>query len=241
MVGIDKKNVDFIEQIKGKLIVSCQAFEDETFHGDRYMAMMAEAAVRGGAAAIRGCWPRDIRAIRNAVEVPIVGINKVMPKGCNLFDDVIITPTLEAAKAIYEAGADIIAMDGTFRKREREDVKKLIGEIKALGVLVMADISSLDEGLYASEWGADIISTTLSGYTRYSPNIDTPDFELIEALVSKQGKPVNAEGRFWTADEIIKAFKLGAHTVTVGTAVTRPEQITRHFVDKVSEAELFSK
>ncbi|SKC35737.1 N-acetylmannosamine-6-phosphate 2-epimerase [Maledivibacter halophilus] len=221
-----------LNKLRNGLIVSCQAFENEPLYGSEIMAKMAKSADIGGAVGLRACWPQDIRAIKKVTNLPIVGINKVVTKDTDLIEDIIITPTFEAAKSIYEAGADIIALDCTNRKREGLSVKELIYKIKnELNVLVMADISNLEEGINAAKYGADIISTTLSGYTKYSPQIKKPDYRLLEELVDKIDKPINAEGRYWSPEEMIKAFEKGAWMITIGGAITRPHLITKRFSD----------
>ena len=226
---------ELINKLKNGLVVSCQAFENEALYGSDIMAKMAIAAKQGGAVGIRACWPNDIRAIKKIVDLPIVGINKIMTKDTDIYEDIIITPDFESAKAVYDAGADIIAIDGTNRKREGISLEELIHKIKTeLNVLVMADISTLEEGINAAKYGADIISTTLSGYTKYSPQSKEPDFQLIKDLSEKIDKPINAEGRYWEPAQMIKAFEMGAWMITIGGAITRPAQITERFVDELN-------
>ena len=145
-----------------------------------------------------------------------------------------ITPTFEDARQIAEAGADIIALDGTSRKRPEEHLEKIIYRIKKeLNKPVIADVSTIEEGLICALLGADIVSTTLSGYTSYtlSKNTGEPDFELLEKLIKNLNCPVILEGRIWTSEHVKKAFKLGAYAVVIGSAITRPEVITKRFVE----------
>ncbi len=225
--------MNLIDSFKGKLIVSCQALEGEPLCVPGYMAKMALAAKIGGAVGIRANGPEDIKSIKKETNLPIIGIWKQMTEGC----DVYITPTFESAKAVCEAGADIIAIDCTFRKNaEGRFTWELIKEIKEkLNVLVMADISTVEEGLNAEKAGADLVSTTLSGYTSYSKKTDGPDFELISALSSKLSVPLMVEGRIWTTDHAKKAFELGAYAIIVGGAITRPHEITGRFVKAIEE------
>ncbi|GEM82457.1 putative N-acetylmannosamine-6-phosphate 2-epimerase [Meiothermus hypogaeus NBRC 106114] len=212
------------------LIVSCQARADNPLHGPQFMAAMALAAQQGGASGIRANGAGDIRAIRAVTHLPIIGINKRWMEGYEVY----ITPDFAAAKEVAEAGADVIALDATARPRPRESLAELIGLIHTeLGKPVFADVSNLNEGLVAVQLGADYIATTLSGYTPYSPRTRGPDFDLIRQLVADVGVPVIAEGRFWTLEEVSKAFDLGASAVVVGTAITNPREITRRFVQGV--------
>lgn len=224
---------NIIKELKGKLIVSCQALEGEPLFVPGYMGKMALAAKMGGAAGIRANSPQDIRDIKNEIDLPVIGIWKVVSEGC----DVYITPTMKEARAVYEAGADIIAVDSTFRKNvEGTYAWELISEIKKeLPVLVMADVSTFEEGINAEKVGADIISTTLSGYTSYSPKLEGPDFDLIKRLSKEVKIPVMAEGRIWTVEDAQKALELGAHAIIVGGAITRPAQITERFVKAISK------
>lgn len=215
-----------ISRLKGKLIVSCQAAEDTPLHGPVFMAAMARAAEMGGAAGIRANGPDDIRAIKSAVSLPVIGIWKVEVPGYDPY----ITPTLQSAKAVAEAGADIIALDATLRLHPGDvTAGELIASMKALSRTIMADISTFEEGVGAAEAGADIVSTTMSGYTSYSPQTDQPDFNLVRMLARALGIPVIAEGNIWTPDQARRAIDSGAHAVVVGTAITRPWLITERF------------
>jgi putative N-acetylmannosamine-6-phosphate epimerase len=213
-----------IERIRGGLIVSCQALEDEPLHGSAIMARMARAAQMGGAVGIRANTPADIAAIRMEVPLPLIGIYKDGESG------VYITPTLEHARAVAHAGADIIALDATHRaRRDGQDAAALIRAVRAeLGVPVLADVSTLEEGISAQAAGADFIAPTLSGYTEYSAQHDGPDFALLSALVAL-GTPVIAEGRIRTPAEARAALDRGALAVVVGSAITRPQLITAEF------------
>jgi N-acylglucosamine-6-phosphate 2-epimerase len=225
------------ELIHGGLIVSCQALAGEPLHGGQYMAAMACAAVDGGAVAIRANGPEDIKAIRASVKLPIIGLFKEDISGC----EVRITPTLRHAELIATVGADVIAIDATQRSRpDNISVKKMIHQIHgAIGRPVLADVSTVEEGLIAGESGADFVATTLSGYTSYSPSQLGPDFVLLEQLVTRLkllGIPVIAEGRISTPREAAHALSLGAHAVTVGSAITRPQWITAQFTSRLREA-----
>lgn len=181
----------------------------------------------GGAVGIRADGPADIRAIKEAVHIPVIGIYKVRYPGYEPY----ITPTFEAAKEVADAGADVIAVDATLRPHPGDlSAGELIAQIKRLGLPVMADISTLEEGTAAARAGADIVATTMSGYTPYSRRSHEPDFTLIEELVRSLRIPIIAEGRIWTPEQARKAIDLGAYAVVVGTAITRPCVITERFV-----------
>lgn len=213
--------------IAGGLIVSCQAAGENPLTGAHFMSAMAEAAVMGGAVGIRANGPDCVGAIRERVTGPIIGLYKQEHPG----SDVYITPTWDSAREIIGAGADIVAIDATPRPRpDGEDLADLIRKIHAAGKLVMADISTFDEGVQAARLGADLVGTTLSGYTPYSPQHSGPDFTLIEQLAKQPGVNVIAEGRFFAPEEVNKAIELGAHAVVVGTAITNPWKTTERFV-----------
>ncbi len=216
-----------VRRIKGGLVVSCQAEEGSPFYEPGMMARFARAAELGGAVGIRAKAP-DIRAIKEACDLPVIGIDKVYLEGC----DVYITPRFEDAERIAHAGAEIIALDCTPRRRPGGvAMADLVHRIKAdLGVPVMADIATLEEALAAEQAGADLVATTLSGYTEYSEKRDMPDWELLEAIARGVGVPVLAEGHIHTPDEALRALRLGAWAVVVGSAITKPVDLTERFV-----------
>ncbi len=225
-----------VEKLIHKIIVSCQAYEDTPLYGADYMKRMAECAIMGGAAGIRACWPQDIKAIRECCDKPIIGINKYITEGDPL-DEIIITPTFEAAEEVIEAGADIIGLDCTIRpSRGFEELTKLLEHIKKLypDIAIMADIASYEEGIKVAETGlVDIISTTLSGYTRATlcDYGDEPNVELLKQLKASISIPINAEGRVWELSHLSSLLDAGADMVTIGTAITRPHLITKRFTD----------
>ncbi|AVR00205.1 N-acetylmannosamine-6-phosphate 2-epimerase [Oceanobacillus iheyensis] len=220
-----------MEELKGGLVVSCQALEHEPLHGNGHMAAMALAAKQGGAVGIRANGPADIRQIKDKVDLPIIGIWKKDYEGFDAF----ITPTTEDAKSVAEAGADIIAVDATEQSRPQK-LEELVDYIQqVLGKKVMADISTLSEGKNAHELGCDYISTTLSGYTSYTKDRAQPDFSLLEELIKEVSTPVVAEGNFGSPEQAKKALEIGAAFVVVGGAITRPQLITKSFVDGMKE------
>lgn len=220
-----------IEKLKGGLIVSCQAKEGSPLREPRIMAAMAQAAQLGGAVGIRANGPADIAAIRAAVALPIIGIFKFDVPGTQVY----ITPTLETAERVVAAGADILAVDATqYPRLNGQSAAEFIQLCKATFKLpVMADTSTLAEGIAAAQAGADLVATTMAGYTPYSRQLDTPDFELIRELASNISTPIIVEGRLATPNDLCRAFELGAYAVVVGTAITAPDWITRQFVAEI--------
>jgi N-acylglucosamine-6-phosphate 2-epimerase len=195
------------------------------------MAAMAQAGAMAGAVGIRANGPADVAAIRAVVDLPIVGIDK-RP---DIDPLVYITPSLESVAVLVEAGADLVAIDATLRPRNgggAPSAAHLLTQIRDAfpGLPVMADVSNVAEGLAAAEAGADIVATTLSGYTDGAVASDGPDIALIAALVSLQDRPVVAEGRFSTPAQVVAALDAGAHAVVVGTAITDALALARKFV-----------
>jgi N-acylglucosamine-6-phosphate 2-epimerase len=209
--------------LQGGLVVSCQSPEGSPLRRPAITALLAEAALLGGAVGLRLEGPADIAAVRAKVDVPIIGLYKVMGPRRN-----IITPSLEHARALVEAGADIIAIDATAEVRGR-DFGILTAVATELGVPVMADVSTLEEGLLAVEHGVAIVGTTLSGYTPDSLQRSEPDIDLVAALAAR-GVTVFAEGRYRTPEHVAEAFAAGARAVVVGGAITDPLSTTQRFV-----------
>lgn len=213
------------------LIVSCQALPHEPLHGGDAMAKMAKAALQSGAIGIRTNGAADIRAIKDAVDLPVIGLIKRDIPGSAVF----ITPTLDEVKAVIEAGADIVALDVTDREDRLAKVAELIEYAHQAGACVMADVSTYYEGLAAEKLGADFIGTTLSGYTPYSRQEEGPDLELVKRLSAAVSIPVVAEGKIWTPQEAAEALQAGASYVVVGSAITRPQLITERYVKAVQK------
>jgi len=219
------------ESLHAGLIVSCQALQDEPLFGSAHMVAMARAAVQGGAVALRANGPEDIAAIRSAIKVPIIGLYKIDFPGC----EVRITPTIEQAVQVIEAGADIVAIDATDRPHPGGTAANLIAQIRRrTDRPILADVATLAEGIAAAAAGAEFVATTLSGYTAYSPARMEPDFFLLDQLVkalSPTRTPVIAEGHITTPAQAFQALQLGAHAVVIGSAITRPQWITAQFVN----------
>jgi N-acylglucosamine-6-phosphate 2-epimerase len=218
------------EQLKGKLVVSCQALEHEPLHGADVMGKMAKAACVGGASGIRANGAVDVKAIKGYVDLPIIGLVKRDYPQC----DVYITATRKEADELIWEGVDMIAIDATTRPRPNgESLESLISYLKVKGQTIMADISTYEEAVNVVRLGVDCVSTTMSGYTPYSPQQCEPDFKLLKRLVDTLHIPVFAEGRISTPEEVAKALDIGAHTVVVGSAITRPQEITKKFVQSI--------
>lgn len=213
-----------ITTLKDTLIVSCQPEADESFYTIDFVLGMVAAAALGGAGGLRLNHPETVVRAKAASDLPVIGIWKQVHPGSEVY----ITPTLASAEALLQAGADIIALDATARPRPAEPLADMVRALKGR-VALMADISTLEEGLAAAALGFDCLGTTLAGYTPYSRQQPGPDFELLQALVEQTALPVIMEGRIWTPEEAAQALQLGAHAVVVGSAITRPQLITRRY------------
>jgi len=219
-----------LESLVGRLIVSAQAYPGEPMRDPRTMVAVSQSAVMGGAAAIRLQGLDDIRLGAQTLDVPVIGLWK------DGKDGVFITPTLEHALAVANAGADVVALDGT--RRDRPDGRSLAEVVKALrnetGALIMADCGSAGDAVAAAEAGADIIGTTLAGYTGERPKGQGPDLDLIAELSALElGRLLVAEGRIHTPEHARQALEAGAASVVVGTAITHPQTITSWFAQAV--------
>jgi len=229
-----------IEELRRGLIVSCQAAQDEPLHGSAFMARMALAAEIGGAIAVRINSAADIIAVKETVKIPVIGIIKRDYPGT----PVRITPTMKEIREVCETGADIVAVDCTFRERpDGIDPGELIKAAKSEypGILFMADIMNLEEGISAWENGADIVASTLAGYpgdfskSKVPIEFLPPSLELVSELAATVSVPVIAEGRIWSAENAVKALRLGAHAAVIGASITRPQIITLRMVTEINE------
>lgn len=229
---MDKQQL--IESLRGGLVVSCQALVDEPLHSSFIMSKMALAAQRGGAIGIRANGFEDITAIKQEVNLPVIGIVKRDYSDSPIF----ITATMKEVKEVVEAGAEIIAIDGTNRVRPGgETLENLYSTIRKEypNVLLMADISTFEEGVRASELGFDLIATTLSGYTDYTKDVPLPNTDLVKSLREQLDTPIMAEGGYWTLEDVEQGLTAGAHGCIIGSAITRPMEITKRFVAKMTE------
>ena len=224
---------DLIAKLSGGLIVSCRSENDDPFNTPELIAKFALAAQMGGAAAIRAQGIENIKAIREQVSIPIIGI----VEGRFENDWVCITPDFSDIDNIIDAGADIIALDVTPRKRPNGmDGIEFFDDVRnKYDIPFMADISSFEEGIRAAEMGADILATTLSGFTHYTEKFATnqPDYELVEQLFRGTKIPTVASGRIWNPQQAHEALTRGAFSVIVGSAITRPRDITKKFVEAI--------
>lgn len=216
-----------LSQLHHRLIVSCQP--TAPLDAAAYVADLAATMVECGAAGIRANGAEHVRSVAARVKVPIIGINKQRHAGHAVY----ITPTVAAANDVLDAGCQIVAFDGTPGDRpDGSTVGDLVSAVHERGALAMADVSTGDEGLRAAEAGADLVATTLSGYTPHSPRQDGPDLELVQRLAAR-GVPVVAEGRYNTPERVEAALEGGAFAVVVGRAITDVRFLVRPFVEVV--------
>lgn len=222
-----------ISSIKNNVVVSVQAMPDEPLYKEECMKAMMQSVINGGAKILRVAGTRDVK-IAKELGATVIGITKPDGLPSNWKEIVYITPTTVETQQLIDAGADIIAFDGTSRPRPNGcKLEDIISLIKESGKLAMADISTLEEGIRCKELGVDILSTTLSGYTLESlSDSTTPDYELLKNLIEKTHMPVILEGRIWSPEDVTKAFKIGAHAVVIGSAITRPQLITKRFIER---------
>lgn len=230
--GGSVSDAGMLGKLRHGLVVSCQAPDGEPFRDSDSMARFAAAAVLGGAAGIRACGEADVRAIRAAVSVPIIGIEKIVESD----GAILITPTFEAARALVEAGADFIALDCTERGQRYGALDRLRRIAGELGVAVLADIATAAEAEAAERAGAAAVLTTMRGYTSGTRHVTAFQPEFVAELCRRVAVPVIAEGRVDTPELAAKAVAAGAWCVIVGTAITRPSEVTRRFVQQIDEA-----
>ena len=223
-----------LEGWRSGLIVSCQADPGSPLRDSRLIAALAQAAEAGGARAVRIQGLDDLRAVRAAVTLPVVGLVRRPVAGSPVF----ITPAPDDVRALAQAGAAVVAFDATRRPRPHP-VAELVAAAHEAGALAMADCATLDDARAAVEAGADMVSTTLSGYTDDSPSQPGPDLELVR-LAARLPVPVIAEGRISSPAEAAEALRCGAFAVVVGTAITRPDVTTAWYARALADAALES-
>lgn len=219
---------------KGSIIVSCQALPGEPLYCEEMslMPFMAKAAKEAGSKCIRTSSIRDVVEIKKATGLPVIGLVKRVVEGYDSY----ITPTMKEVDDLVAVDSDIVALDCTMRKRgDGTSINDFIAQIrqKYPDLILMADISTYEEGLNAQECGVHLVGTTLSGYTDYSPKIDGPDFDLVARLAANLSIPVIAEGKVHYPDQAKKMLELGAHAVVVGGAITRPLEIAGRFYQAI--------
>lgn len=220
-----------IESIRGRLIVSCQALPEEPLHSAYIMGRMAVAARDGGAAGIRANTKEDIAEIKRNVDLPVIGIVKRNYPDSRIY----ITPTMKEVDELMEVGPEIIALDATGAMRPGGlSLETFYAQIRSKypDQMLMADCSTVEEALKADRMGFDFIGTTLVGYTEQSRmlKIEQDDFSIIREIVEKAAHHVIAEGNIDTPQKLKRVMDLGVYSVVVGSAITRPQLITRSFV-----------
>lgn len=225
---------EFFEQIKGRIIVSCQAIPGEPLYVEEksIMYLMARAAKMAGSPAIRTSSIRDVVAIKEETGLPVIGLVKVKYEGFESY----ITPTMKEVDDLMQAGSDVIALDCTNQKRgDGKTISEFVTEVrqKYPDAILMADISTFEEGVNAWKLGVDIVGTTMSGYTSYSPKLDGPDFELVKKLAATVDIPVIGEGRVHYPEQAAEMLDAGAFAVVVGGAITRPLEIATRFMKTI--------
>lgn len=217
-----------VQQLRQGLIVSCQLPEDSPLNDSRIIALMAQVAEKHGAKGVRINGTENIRAVRKSVSIAIVGIEKIKSDRTR----VRITPDLASARRVLRAGSDIVAMD--FTERARPGGQSLSNIVRVLRndsrAVIMADVATLEQGVMAEKLGADIVATTLHGYTDPSQRPNGPAFRLLSQLASKLKIPVVLEGRVHSIEQARRAFDLGAYAVVVGTAITNMDYLVQQFV-----------
>lgn len=228
------KKEALFEQMKGKVIVSCQAVPGEPLYVEEksIMYLMARAAKQAGTPVIRTSSIRDVTAIKEETGLPVIGLIKVQYDGFESY----ITPTMKEVDALVEAGSDVIALDCTNQKRgDGKSISEFITEVrrKYPDEILMADISTYEEGINAWRLGVDMVGTTMSGYTAHSPKTDGPDYELVKRLSAEVDIPVIGEGRVHSPEQAVEMLNAGAFAVVVGGAITRPLEIAQRFIKAV--------
>ncbi|WP_225046632.1 N-acetylmannosamine-6-phosphate 2-epimerase [Lacticaseibacillus kribbianus] len=226
---------DFLNQVKGKMIVSCQALPEEPLHSSFIMARMAKAAKLAGAPAIRANSIVDIEAIQAETGLPVLGINKHVYPDAETF----ITPTIEDMTAIAETGCAAVAVEVTGRTRPHgQSLADNVKQFRAAypNTLLMADTASLADVSQADELGFDMIGTTLYGYTEATAGRDlaTNDFEYLKQVLKAAKHPVIAEGKIDTPEKLRRCIDLGVHAAVVGSAITRPLTIAQRFMQALA-------
>lgn len=215
------------------LIVSCQALPEEPLHSPFIMSKMALAAYQGGAKGIRANTKEDIIAIKQEVDLPVIGIVKRDYEGSNVF----ITATTKEVDELIESGCEVIALDATKQERPKESLEELVQYIRdnAPNVEIMADISDLDEAINADELGFDYVGTTLRGYTSYTKDhvLYENDFQFLKDVLNKVEAKVIAEGNVVTPEMLKRVTDLGVYCTVVGGAITRPLEITKRFIKEI--------
>ena len=228
------KNREILNKLKGGLIVSCQVQPDDPVYSMDFVLKMAQAAEWAGAAGIRANSPDQIRMIKEHVDLPLIGLYKIWHDDTDVF----ITPTLDAARQVWDAGADIIALDCTDQiTHEGKPAWELLSLVQKEipDALIFADVSTYEEAERAVNLGADIVGPTLYGYTEATKHIEEPNLREFARMCRTFGDKafMIMEGHIYTPEDAVKCLYLGADAVVVGSAITRPHLIAKRFVDLI--------
>lgn len=235
-IAVNKQ--EFFEKIRGKMIISCQALPGEPLYVEEksVMHLMARAGKMAGSPAVRTSSVRDVMAVREETGLPVIGLIKVQYPGFESY----ITPTMKEVDQLVEAGSEVVALDCTLRARgDGKTVNEFISQVreKYPDQILMADISTYEEGVNAWKLGMDIVGTTMSGYTDASPKLDGPDYGLIRRLSQDIDVPVIGEGRIHYPHQAVEALNAGAFAIVVGGAITRPLEIANRFMEALKGRE----
>lgn len=219
-----------LDHLRGGLIVSVQARPDSALDDPAVLAAMARAAQENGAAGVRIQGVRNLKAVRARVDVPIVGIIKREYDGSEPY----ITPTLREVREVLETGAEIVAFDATARPHPAGvSIEQLVAAIREGGALAMADCAEAADGVAAQAAGADIVATTLCGYTKETQGASLPALELLRAFAGLETFVI-CEGGIHTPSSAAEALQAGADAVVVGTAITNMEWLVQQFVSSLT-------
>ncbi len=215
-----------LERLRGGLIVSVQARPGSALDDPHVLAALAQAARDNGAAGVRIQGVRNLEAVRKRVDIPILGIIKREYEGFEPY----ITPTLREVREVLDAGADIVAFDATGRPHPGGvEPAHLVAAIHAGGALAMADCALPDDGVCAKGKGADILATTLCGYTKETQGHELPALDLVRAFAQLESFVI-CEGGIHAPQAAAQARAAGAAAVVVGTAITNTEWLVRGYV-----------
>lgn len=229
---------EIFQQIKGGLIVSCQALEHEPLYTKEggIMPLMAKAAAMSGAVGIRANTVRDILQIKEAVDLPVIGIIKKSYEGTPMY----ITVTMKEVDELVACGTDIVAVQGTGALRpDGSTAAEFIAAIRAKypDQLIMADCARVEEAICCAEAGADFVGTTMRGYTPETQGCDEIDYDFIHELVQRCPAKIIAEGHIHYPEQAKRALEAGAYALVVGGAITRPAEITARFVSAIRSSD----
>ena len=228
------KKTKVLDKLAGGLIVSCQALRDEPLYGADIMARMAVAAKEGGAVGIRANYPEDVEAVKMASGLPVIGLFKAdYPDS-----DVYITPTIKELDMLVKAKPDIVAMDATDRMHPgKVSLECFFQEAKQKypEMIFMADCATFEDAKRAQKLGFDLAGTTLCGYTEKTRGTELPNFEMLHRMTEELDIPIIAEGGIWEPEQLERVFREKIFAAVIGTAITRPREITRRFVESIGK------